>query len=190
MNKYLAPIIIVIAFVVGALFTYRFLFSGPEDAWLCENGVWVRHGNPAVTMPETGCGTSPVGNQIIYRNDEYKFEITLPDSWGNYSVSRESWNGISLDNSSEKFQGPKIVLRSAKWTQDQVWQDIPIMIFTNDEWSSVETEKMGVSAAPIPPSKLGEGGGYVFALPPRWVGFTDAFGQDEAAQATATFRVL
>jgi len=32
-------------------------FRGKEDTWLCEQGVWVRHGNPSTPMPSSGCGT-------------------------------------------------------------------------------------------------------------------------------------
>ena len=35
-----------------------------------------------------------------------------------------------------------------------------------------------MSAAPIGPSKLGENAQFVFALPPRWIGFLDTLGQD------------
>jgi hypothetical protein len=30
------------------------LISG-EDNWMCENGMWVRHGNPSAPMPVTLC---------------------------------------------------------------------------------------------------------------------------------------
>jgi hypothetical protein len=40
----------------------------------------------------------------------------------------------------------------------------------------VENDDMSVSAAPIEPSKLGQSSRYVFALPPRWIGFTDDLG--------------
>src|SRR3989344_2518680 len=33
------------------------LFSG-EDSWLCQNGQWIKHGNPSAPMPETGCEPS------------------------------------------------------------------------------------------------------------------------------------
>jgi hypothetical protein len=33
-----------------AIFNIR-LFSGPEDTWLCQNGTWVRHGQPSGLPP-------------------------------------------------------------------------------------------------------------------------------------------
>jgi len=32
------------------------LFSGDEDVWLCQDGQWVRHGQPSAPMPTEGCG--------------------------------------------------------------------------------------------------------------------------------------
>jgi len=47
-------IIIVIAFFVLAFARF---FSN-EDTWLCQNGVWVKHGNPNQTAPLTKCQNS------------------------------------------------------------------------------------------------------------------------------------
>ena len=122
-----------------------------------------------------------------YRNEEYGFEIALPGSWEGYSILMKNWNGFKIDNPSVKFQGPKIVIRNPKWTTEQPWQDIPIMVFTEYEWSLIEENNLNVSAAPIGPSKLGENENYIFALPPRWIGFTDALGQQEARDIVETF---
>ena len=50
--------------------------------------------------------------------------------------------------------------------------------------------RSSVSAAPYGPIKLGESNKYVFALPPRWVGFTDALGQNEAKEIVKTFMAV
>lgn len=34
----------------------RFVSSGPENAWVCSSGRWVKHGNPTTSMPEAPCG--------------------------------------------------------------------------------------------------------------------------------------
>lgn len=31
-------------------------FSSPEDTWICQDGQWVKHGNPSAAMPTTACG--------------------------------------------------------------------------------------------------------------------------------------
>jgi len=43
-------------FSLVIIFTLRFILGGPEDTWLCQKGVWVKHGNPAIPPPTTGCG--------------------------------------------------------------------------------------------------------------------------------------
>ena len=128
--------------------------------------------------------------QVIYTNSQYGFSLILPISWKGYSVLNEAWNGFLVNDSSQKFQGLKVIIRNPNWTEANPWQDIPVMVFTKDEWTQVEAENLSVSAAPIPPSKLGENQNYVFALPPRWVGFTDALGQDEAVNITKTFKII
>lgn len=125
---------------------------------------------------------------IIYKNSQYGFELVLSDSWKGYSIINNTWNGFLANDSSKKFQGPEIIIRNPNWTEGQPWQDIPVMVFTKDEWQQVQAENLNVSAAPIGPSKLGENQNYVFALPPRWIGFTDALGQDEAVNITKTFK--
>ena len=125
-----------------------------------------------------------------YKNDEYGFEIILLELWKGYKVFEESWNGTTLDNNSVKYEGPKIVIRNPKWSEDKIWQDIPILVFTKAEWQLIEANNLNIFAAPIAPEKLGENNKYVFALPPRWIGFTDALKQDEAQKIVETFEVL
>ena len=43
---------LVILVLVGIVFL-RFL--SPEDTWLCENGEWIKHGNPSQAQPATSC---------------------------------------------------------------------------------------------------------------------------------------
>lgn len=129
-------------------------------------------------------------NDLVYKNTDYGFEITLPTAWQGYSVLTEKWNGQTVDKKAIKFEGPKIIIRNPSWTETKPWQDIPVMIFSKNEWAMIEAENLSVSAAPIGPSKLGENEQYVFALPPRWVGFTDALGQEEATEITKIFKII
>jgi hypothetical protein len=115
---------------------------------------------------------------IVYRNAQYGFCFLLPESWKGYTIVSEEWNG-NLLSSGQEVHGPQIFIRNPKWTTENPYQDIPIMIFTPAQWQQVEDVDIAVSAAPIGPSKLGQNSRYVFALPPRWIGFTDTLGQDE-----------
>ncbi len=56
MKKALTAIIIVIVLGAGAWFVLRFVIGGNEDTWLCENGRWVKHGNPSAVQPTAPCG--------------------------------------------------------------------------------------------------------------------------------------
>jgi hypothetical protein len=69
---------------------------------------------------------------------------------------------------SQSIKGPEIFIRNPLWTQDNPYQDIPIMVFTYDQWNLIEQEKLAVSAAPIGPSELGRNAKYIFALPARY----------------------
>lgn len=37
------------------ILTYLKFFSSQEDYWLCNNWVWIKHGNPKNTAPTIGC---------------------------------------------------------------------------------------------------------------------------------------
>ncbi len=119
---------------------------------------------------------------IVYRNTQYGFCFALPESWKGYTIVAEQWNGTILStglSSGQAVQGPQLLIRNPKWTEEKPYQDIPIMVFTPAQWQQVEAVTMSVSAAPIGPSELGHNSRYVFALPPRWIGFYDTLGQDE-----------
>ena len=66
MKKAIILIIGLVAIVVIGL-AGRFFVSGDEDTWLCQNGQWVRHGQPSTPAPTTGC-----------EPEEKKAEIVLP----------------------------------------------------------------------------------------------------------------
>ena len=121
---------------------------------------------------------APIPTPIVYHNTRYGFCFLLPADWKGYTIVTEKWSGTVLDT--EKTEsGPQLLIRNPKWTKDDPWQDIPIMIFTPSQWKLAAADNLAVSAAPIGPAELGQSKSYVFALPPRWIGFTDAAGTDE-----------
>jgi hypothetical protein len=127
-----------------------------------------------------------------YVNNEYGFRMIFPDSWKGYSVVVQNWDGHAIDNYQQTYSGPLLIIKNPKTTSQQVWQDIPIMVFTPDVWNMVDGENptVAVSAAPIGPAKIGENSKYVFATPPRWYGFTDAVGWQEAVDIAKTFKAF
>lgn len=64
--------------------------------------------------------------------------------------------------------GPMLSIRHPLWTVTSERQDIPILIYTLGQWSSLSKEEFNMGAAPIPPSELGRNAAYVFALPVRY----------------------
>lgn len=60
-----AAIIIVLAviLVIVAGLVVASLLRGEEDTWLCENGQWVKHGQPSAAQPTTGCGQPQVNEE-------------------------------------------------------------------------------------------------------------------------------
>lgn len=110
-----------------------------------------------------------IPTEQIYQNTQYGFNFKLPLSWKDYTIVTTLWNGASTDYDSPlNYEGPKIIIRNPLWTSENTRQDIPIMIFTIDQWDLIQQEKISVSAAPIGPSKLGENSKYIFTLPARY----------------------
>ncbi|HPI67360.1 MAG TPA: GerMN domain-containing protein [bacterium] len=56
-NKKIIYLIIIIFFLAGL---FLVLMRGQEDTWLCENGTWVKHGNPKAPTPDKPCAGSKI----------------------------------------------------------------------------------------------------------------------------------
>lgn len=53
-QKFLIGVAVILFLAVLVLLGLR--FYSPEDNWLCQNGQWIKHGNPEASMPTSGCG--------------------------------------------------------------------------------------------------------------------------------------
>jgi hypothetical protein len=49
------PKLVKILLIFLALGFILLLMRGPEDTWLCQNGQWVKHGNPSASAPIVPC---------------------------------------------------------------------------------------------------------------------------------------
>lgn len=108
---------------------------------------------------------------LVYKNEQYGFSFALPESWKNYKIITEEWEGRWLEDAPEGKnveKGPLISIRHPLWTEKNPRQDIPMLILTHQQWNSVQQEILAIGAAPVPPSKLGSNDKYVFALPARY----------------------
>lgn len=110
-------------------------------------------------------------NEIIYENKEYGFRFRLPKTWKGYKIVMDKWEGKPIEetkNADTAESGPIISIRHPKWTQEEERQDIPIMVFTHEQWDALQKEQFHIGAAPMNPSELGRNSMYVFALPARY----------------------
>jgi len=117
--------------------------------------------------PSSGCVTH---SQIYYVNRQFGFRFTLPPDWTGYTILLGEWGGDwNGDSDRPDEKGPILSIRHPGWTEDNPWQDIPIMIFTHAQWRAVDSGALIVSAAPFGPQEIGRNRRYVFALPPRYL---------------------
>jgi hypothetical protein len=110
-------------------------------------------------------------NSTLYTNAEYGFSFSLPDSWKGYTIVNDEWKGLAIGGQTGETvveRGPLLSIRHPEWTSQEPRQDIPIMVFTLDQWNSLQAKKFHIGAAPIGPSELGRNNSYVFALPARY----------------------
>jgi hypothetical protein len=106
---------------------------------------------------------------IEYINTQYGFSFSLPVGWEGYSIVEDKWEGVALGGDVVIEQGPIILIRNPQWTSTNPRQDIPIMVFTLNQWDSLQQEKFHInSGAPMGPTELGRNSKYVFALPARY----------------------
>ncbi|NLM37123.1 MAG: hypothetical protein GX202_03235 [Firmicutes bacterium] len=109
--------------------------------------------------------------KIVYANTAYGFTLHLPTGWQDFQVLNEEWEGLSLGAEEEgktAARGLLLKIRHPEWTPEEPRQDIPIMVFTLDQWADLQGMKFSVGAAPVGPQELGRNEKYVFALPARY----------------------
>jgi predicted small lipoprotein YifL len=126
---------------------------------------------PAPQESAAGTQAPSPSDAVVYRNTDYGFTFDLPESWENYTIITDEWEGLAADGSAgEKTvrTGPEISIRHPAWTEETPRQDIPILVFTLAQWDELGQDKFHIGAAPIGPSELGRNSKYVFALPARY----------------------
>lgn len=109
--------------------------------------------------------------EVIYKNTDYGFEFSLPQSWKGYTIITDHWEGESMTGAEEQKAdetGPLISIRHPEWSKEAPRQDIPIMVFTLSQWDRLQKDEFHIGAAPINPSELDRNSKYVFALPARY----------------------
>jgi len=74
-------LLFLVILLVGLVVAIR--FSTKEDTWICENGNWIKHGNPNSEQPTSGCGNviTQINNNATNKFANDDFEISIPDKW-------------------------------------------------------------------------------------------------------------
>lgn len=119
-------------------------------------------------VPPSG---TPQAQGVVYYNTQYGFSFELPESWKDFSIVDSRWEGLQVSGEQPGKiveEGPEITIRHPQWTAENPRQDIPILIFTLDQWDAHQKEAFHIGAAPIGPSELTRNSRYVFALPARY----------------------
>ncbi|WP_291636769.1 M56 family metallopeptidase [Clostridium sp.] len=121
------------------------------------------------TNPSTSSSSTTTNSSTIsYKNTQYGFNFTLPKSWQGFSIITGIWEGNDAASGKVTKTGPMISIRHPQWNSKKPRQDIPIMVFTLDQWNLLRQDKFHIGAAPFGPSELGRNNYYVFALPARY----------------------
>ena len=147
---------------------YKIFFSVVVFIALATGGYLLLY--PAM-FPASETPVSPPSAGGEYRNETYGFSVALPETWRGYSVTIDTWTGYAAGDELGDVAftaGPGVSIHNPKWTTSTMYQDIPIMVFTIDQWDSLQQEKFHIGAGPIGPSELGRNTKYVFALPARY----------------------
>ena len=146
--------------------------------------VWQKEASaPTPEVPLT-----EISSHIEYHNMDYGFSIALPLTWAGYSVTIDQWTGDAAGDQLGDVHftdGPVVSIHHTAWTGAGSYQDIPIMVFTLEQWADLQQDKFHIGAAPINPSELGRNTTYVFALPARY-NFTFPPGYEEVDQILAS----
>jgi len=125
----------------------------------------------------------------IYKNTQFGFSFSLPESWQGYSIITEKWEGLITDTQELAESGPVILIRHPQWTDQVKRQDIPVMVFTTEQWLALQQGAFHIGAAPIGPKAMGHNNQYVFALPARYnYAFPEGFEEVETILENAPLK--
>ena len=122
-----------------------------------------------------GCSTNR--NQlsdlpIRYHNAQDDFTFYLPASWKGYSVAAKQWEGETYLPKKNKdvvlAHGPIIVLRNPQWKTNNLYQDIPVYIFTRPQWDDIHLGKYDAAGAGGVIYELWHNDKYVFGIHSRY----------------------
>lgn len=127
----------------------------------------------------------PSGLPVAYHNSRYDLTFYLPPDWRGHSVATEQWNGQTYvptkDRDETVAHGPVIeLLRSPPTKSAPPYQDIPIMIFTRQQWDDLHHGKYDAAGAGGSIYELWHNDKYVFGIHSRYNWNDSVLGWDAA----------
>lgn len=84
--KKVLPLFFVILIILVGIFVARFILNNGEDAWICVNNQWVKHGRPNTSMPQSGCGPSVAAATVAETELGMVVKKSLVNTQGTYAV--------------------------------------------------------------------------------------------------------
>jgi hypothetical protein len=107
---------------------------------------------------------------IEYHNPNLGFSFSLPSSWEGFSIRTTEWEGLKSGDLDDEIveSGPLLSVVHPNSTAQHPRQDIPLMVFTIEQWDRLQNSEWHIGAAPIGPLELGRNSIFVFALPARY----------------------
>ncbi len=163
----LVAVIAIGAYLVAANF-WSFWPYGAEDGIACTMEAKICPDGTGGGRTGPNCEFAACPGEIIYTNNQFGFQASLPTSWNDYTIVSGTREIYDVSTGLVVATAPTISIRHTLWTEAKPRQDIPIDIYTLSQWDKIIGEQYSVSSAPIPPSELARNSRYVFALPARY----------------------
>lgn len=138
MMKKTVLIVFVLAVLIALVFAVRFVFRGLEDTWVCDDGIWTKHGNPRRPAPQTPCGNhtetkTPVASSspFVYKDliridspaQNSKVSTTSPIKFS--GAARGSWYfeatfPVQILDEDGKIIGTSTARAQGEWTKENL----------------------------------------------------------------------
>lgn len=120
MNK-IVMVIIAIIILALAIFGVR-MFSG-EDNWICDNGLWIKHGNPSMGIPEDKCGEFWFDNaKLMAQNKAEEINASLTGNYEYNDYTYTVWFEINNADSIKEGCNPAVVFNMKTGETEINWR--------------------------------------------------------------------
>lgn len=93
MSDKTAVITVIVVIFLGTLMIMGLRISGGEDNWICQNGQWVKHGNPSSPAPTAECSKANQSQLEAQRNVDWSSGVDA-----NVEPSENQEKDIEIEN--------------------------------------------------------------------------------------------